>query len=119
MLSDESEDEKVRVPAEPIDYSNRTKVQYRIPFPSEHYAETAMRAIGVDPPFLDSKTRKTTIRREMWIEVLEDGVAYLNIVLSCIPTANEGKEMTSLRTCQNSMMVNLTLVCETMKEFGA
>ena len=78
-----------------------------------------MRTIGVDPPFMDSKTRKTTIRREMWIEVLDDGVSYLNIILSCIPTANEGKEMSSLRTCQNSMMVNLTLVAQTIKEFGA
>ena len=111
VLSDLSEEQKVRVAEGPIDYSNRTKLQYRIPFPSEHYAETAMRAIGVDPPFLDSKTRKTTIKREMWIEVLDDGVAYLNILLSCIPTANDGKEMSSLRTCQNSMMVNLTLVC--------
>ena len=77
-----------------------------------------MQTIGVDPAFLDSKTRKTTVRREMWVEVLEDGVAYLNIVLSCVPTANDGKEVSSLRTCQNSMMVNLKLVCETMKEFG-
>ena len=53
----------------------------RIPFPNELYAESAMKAIGVDPPFLDSKTRKTTIRREMTIEVLNDKKAYLNIVL--------------------------------------
>ena len=116
-LSYSSEDNK-QVVDEPIDYSNRLKLQYRIPFPSVHYAETAMRAIGVDPPFMDSKTRKTTIKREMWVEDLDDGVAYLNIILSCIAEANDGKEVNSLRTCQNSMMNNLNLVCQTMKEFG-
>ena len=98
-LSSEDDEKKQRVALSPIDYSNRMKVQYRIPFPSADYALTAMRTIGVDPAFLDSKTRKTTIRREMWIEELDDGIAYLNVVLSCIPTANDGKEVSSLRTC--------------------
>jgi hypothetical protein len=38
-----------------------------------------MRTIGVDPAFSDTKTKKTNIKREMFIEVLEDGAAYLRI----------------------------------------
>ena len=55
----------------------------QIPFPSEHYAETCMRTIGVDPAFSDSKTKKSLIRREMMVEVLDDGVAYLTISFKC------------------------------------
>ena len=53
-----------------IDYENRTKQHFRIPFPNERYAECAMKSLGVDPPFMDTKNRKTTIKREMWLEVL-------------------------------------------------
>ncbi len=42
-----------------------------------------MRTIGVDPAFSDSKTKKSMIRREMMIEVLDDGVAYLTISFRC------------------------------------
>ena len=40
-----------------------------------------MRTIGVDPAFSDSKTKKNTILREMVVEVLSDGTAYLQITL--------------------------------------
>ena len=70
--------------------------------PSAHYAETAMRTIGVDLAFQDTATKKTTISRDMWIEELDDGVAYLNILLSCDADANDGTEVSSLRTCASS-----------------
>jgi len=31
----------------------------QIPFPNQHYAETCMQTIGVDPAFSDSKTKKS------------------------------------------------------------
>ena len=101
-----------------IDYSNRLKYHLRIPFPSELYAESAMKSIGVDPPFLDTKTRKTTIRREMFLEVLEGGVSYLNLILSCDDQVEEGVEIKSLRTCAKSHLNNLKLICQTMQHFG-
>ena len=85
----------------------------RIPFPNELFAESAMKAIGVDPPFTETKTRKSTIRREMTLEILDDGITYLNIELSC-----EKDEIVSLRTCASSMINNLGLVCQTIKAFG-
>ena len=78
------------------------KAHIRVPFPSVHYAESAMKSLGVDKPFQDSKNRKTTIRREMYLEVLQDGIAYLNIILSCDDKINDGIEITSLRTCMSS-----------------
>ena len=97
---------------------NRLKYHLRVPFPNELYATSAMNALGVDPPFMSTKNRKTTIRRQMDIEVLEDGVAYLNIELSCDEKSEGGIEIGSLRTCASSMINNLTLICETIKEFG-
>jgi len=38
-----------------------------IPFPSLEYAKVAIGSIEVDPPFTDSKSKKTTISREMTI----------------------------------------------------
>ena len=38
-----------------------------------------MKTIGVEAPFMDSKNKKTTITREMTVEVLENGTAYLNV----------------------------------------
>ena len=35
----------------------------KVPFPCEKYAETAMKTIGVDPVFADSKNKKNTIER--------------------------------------------------------
>ena len=84
------------------------KYDLRIPFPSEHFAECAMKSIGVDPPFTDTKTRKTTIKREMSLHVLEDGKTYLNIVLSCDNTPGE---INCLRTSASSLCTNLTLIC--------
>ena len=77
-----------------------------------------MNSLGVDPPFQSTKTRKTTIRREMELEVLEDGITYLNIVLSCDEQLEGGVEIGSLRTCASSTINNLTLICETIKAFG-
>ena len=97
-----------------IDYSKRLKYHVRIPFPTELYAESAMKSLGVDPPFLDTKTRKTTIRREMFLEVLEGGVTYLNLILSCDDSIDEGVEVKSLRTCATSHLNNLKLICQTI-----
>ena len=79
------------------------KYHVKIPFPNSNYAESAMKTIGVDLPFQESKNKKTTIRREMYVEVLEDGIVYLNILLSCEPGFNDGQDITSLRTCASSM----------------
>jgi hypothetical protein len=38
-----------------------------LPFPNEAYADAALKAIEVDPPFTDTKTKKTSIVREMQI----------------------------------------------------
>lgn len=73
-----------------------------------------MKAIGVDPAFSDSKTKKTSIVRNMSVRDDEkNGLVFLDIVFS----ANE-EEANSLRTCVSSFVANLSLVCETMKEFG-
>jgi hypothetical protein len=65
-----------------------------------------MRAIGVDPAFSDSKTKKTQIVREMYVELLEDGTAYLTIQFSCPET-----DANQMRTCASSFFSNLQLVC--------
>ena len=84
-----------------------------MPFPSERYAEIAMRTIGVEPAFSDSKTRKTSIERVMHIDVLENNMAYLTIKFTCNAT-----EVNSMRTCASSFYTNLMLICQTMLEFG-
>ena len=99
-----------------LDAPGRARWHLRLPLPSEHYADCVMRAIGVDPPFMDTKNRKTTIRREMFSEVLSDGKTYVNIILSC--DGKDPQEVASLRTCASSSLTNLMLVCETIKEFG-
>ena len=58
---------------------------------------------------MDSKNKKTTITREMYVEVLENGTAYLNVKFECA-----GHEVQSLRTCASSFYTNLSLVCSTM-----
>ena len=65
-----------------------------------------MKAIGVDPAFTDTKNRKTTITREMHIDVLDNGTAYLSILFQC-----HGNEVNSMRTCASSFYTNLMLVC--------
>ncbi len=78
-----------------------------------------MKAIGVDQPFQETKTKKTSLKREMFVEVCDDGVAYLNIILSVdLKSQPEKQELTTLRTAASSMLQNLKLVCETIKEFG-
>ena len=72
-----------------------------------------MRAIGVDPAFADTKTKKTSIQREMHVEVLDNGMAYLSIKFTCAAT-----DVNSMRTCASSFYTNLTLVCETIHQFG-
>ena len=81
----------------------------QVPFPCERYAEIAMRTIGVEPAFSDSKTKKSSIEREMHIDVLDNGVAYLTIKFTCAAA-----DVNSMRTCASSFYTNLTLVCETM-----
>ena len=68
-----------------------------------------MRAIGVDPAFTDTKTKKTSIRREMHLEVLENGMAYLSIKFTCALA-----DVNSMRTCASAFYTNLTLVCQTI-----
>jgi hypothetical protein len=66
----------------------------------------------VDPPFTDTKTKKTSIEREM--KVRNSGaIVYLDVVFRC----NED-EVGSMRTCVSSFVANLSLICETIKEFG-
>lgn len=74
--------------------------------------EAARRSIEVDPPFTDTKTKKTSIVREM--KVRNSGAFFfLDVVFRC----NED-EVGSLRTCVSSFVANLSLICETIKEFG-
>jgi len=72
-----------------------------------------MRAIGVDPAFSDGKVKKSTIEREMYVEVLDNGTAYLTIKFTCPP-----EDVNSMRTCASAFYTNLILVCQTMHEFG-
>ena len=72
-----------------------------------------MRSIGVDQAFSDSKNKKSTITREMHIEVLDDGKAYMTVHFTCAP---EDAQM--MRTCASSFYTNLMLCCQTMAEFG-
>lgn len=65
-----------------------------------------MRTIGVEPPFSDTKNKKSSIEREMYIEVLDNGTAYLNIKFTCNPA-----DVNSMRTCASSFYSNLILVC--------
>jgi hypothetical protein len=88
-----------------------------IPFPSAKYAQAALNSIAVDPAFTDTKTKKTSIKREMHVRNHLEGesssLAYLDVKFNC----NED-EVGSMRTCVSSFVANLSLVCETMKEFG-
>lgn len=81
----------------------------QVPFPNERYAEAAMQAIGVDPPFSDSKNRKSTISREMHVSVLDTGIAYLTIEFTCA-----SHDVNNMRTCASSFYTNLMLVCQTI-----
>lgn len=85
----------------------------QVPFPCERYAEIAMRTIGVEAPFSDTKNRKSSIEREMHIEVLDNSTAYLNIRFTC-----NAADVNSMRTCASSFYNNMILVCQTMHEFG-
>ena len=71
-----------------------------------------MNSIGVDPAFSDTKSKKTSITRNMNITE-NNGLAYLEMKFTC----NED-EVNSMRTCISSMIGNMGLICETMKEFG-
>lgn len=72
-----------------------------------------MRTVGVEPAFSDGKVKKSSIEREMLVEVLENGTAYLTVKFSCPPA-----DVNSMRTCASSFYSNLILVCQTMQEFG-
>ena len=84
-----------------------------MPFPCERYAEIAMRTVGVEVAFSDTKNRKSSIEREMHIDVLDTGAAYLNIKFTC-----NTADVNSMRTCASSFYTNLIVVCQTMQEFG-
>lgn len=71
-----------------------------------------MRAIEVDPPFTDTKTKKTSIVRDMRVRE-HAKIVFLDVAFSC----NED-EVGSMRTCVSSFVANMSLVCETIKEFG-
>lgn len=45
--------------------SETLSYEVQIPFACEKYAETAMRTIGVEPAFSESKNKKTSITRKM------------------------------------------------------
>ncbi len=52
-----------------------------MPFPSVKYAQAALNTIAVDPAFTDTKTKKTTITRNMSVRNISEGdIAYLDIV---------------------------------------
>lgn len=89
-------------------YSNAS-----IAFPCEKYAHAALNSLAVDPPFTDSKTKKTTITREMKVRQIDGGIAYLDVEFE-----SDEDEVNSLRTCISSFVANASLICETMKEFG-
>lgn len=95
--------------------SEPAKIKYavQIPFASEKYAETAMRTIGVEPAFTDGKNKKTSITRTMEIQVLEDGIAYLQVNFEC-----NAADANQMRTCASSFYTNMMLVCETLAAFG-
>ena len=50
-----------------VDHEATPKLKYaiQIPFACEKYAETAMRTVGVEPAFSESRNKKTTITRKM------------------------------------------------------
>jgi len=79
-----------------------------------------MNSIGVDPAFSDTKTKKTSIQREMKVESSSSsstqatsGPANLEVKFTC----NED-EVNSMRTCITSFVSNMSLICDTIKEFG-
>ena len=65
-----------------------------------------MRTVGVEPAFSDTKTKKSSIERDMHIDVLDNGTAYLTVKFSCLDS-----DLNSMRTCASSFYTNLTLVC--------
>ena len=71
-----------------------------------------MNSIAVDPPFSETKTKKTTIQREMKVRK-DNEIAYLDVLFT-----SSDEEAGSLRTAITSFVTNLTLVCETMRAFG-
>lgn len=86
----------------------------RLNFPTRSYAEAAMNTIQVDPPFSETKTKKASINREM--RVVDDdstGLSTLEVQFSC-----DESEVGFLRTAVSSFITNMSLVCNTMKEFG-
>ena len=68
-------------------------------FPSIPYAEAAMNSISVDPPFSDTKTKKTSIFRDMRVRTDQNGKVYLDVEFR----SNE-EEVGSMRTCITSFV---------------
>jgi hypothetical protein len=67
----------------------------------------------VDPAFSDTKNKKSSIVRKMVVRPTDTAVTYLDVEFQC----NE-EEANSLRTCVSSFVANMSLVCDTMREFG-
>jgi hypothetical protein len=84
-------------------------------FPSMQYAEAAKNSIEVDPPFQDTKNKKTSIQRVIDLAKVEgsDHMCRMEITFS-----SKEDEANSLRTCVSAFVNNLTLICETMEVFG-
>jgi hypothetical protein len=50
-MEESDDDENVNDDQSIVDDGNRLKYNLRVPFPTEHYATSAMNALGVDAPF--------------------------------------------------------------------
>ncbi len=84
-------------------------------FPSMQYAEAAKNSIEVDPPFSETKTKKTSIQRIIDLEKVEGSDLMCRMVITF---SSKEEEVSSLRTCVSAFVNNLTLICETMEVFG-
>ncbi len=76
-----------------------------------------MNSIEVDAPFSDSKTKKTTIKRDIQIRQTDlsndNTLVYMDVTFT-----SSDDESSSLRTAITTFVTNLSMVCETLKEFG-
>lgn len=81
-----------------------------VAFPSKDYANAAIRAIEVDPPFSETKSKKTTIQRRMTMRSNELSSASPLIYIDIDFTSNED-EASNLRTAISGFINNLSLVC--------
>ncbi|CDW77844.1 UNKNOWN [Stylonychia lemnae] len=96
----------------------QTKVdEMTVPFPSFEYAKVAIGSIEVDPAFTDTKSKKTTIERQMSIRHIDDQNLNMPVYVDILFTSEED-EAASLRTAITSFVTNMSLVASTLKDFG-